>query len=156
EVGQDGDDQFAGVLRPLGDLHGHEGGGPAADAAQHPLLAGQPACHLEAVLVLDLDDFVDHVQVEDGGGEAGAETLDLVLARLHLLAVHLLRDYRAVDRLDGDGLEGGLALFDDFGNAGDGSPDADAGDQDVYLALGVIPDFLGGGAAVDLRVGRVL
>ena len=39
------------------------------------------------------------------GNEAGAEALDLVPARLQLLALHLLRDDRAGDRLDGDGLE---------------------------------------------------
>ena len=29
-------------------------------------------------------------------------------------------------------------------------------DEDVDLAVGVVPDFLGRGAAVDLRIGRVL
>ena len=41
-------------------------------------------------------------------------------------------------------------------HAGDGAAGADAGDEDVDLAVGVAPDLLGGGVAVDLRVGRVL
>jgi hypothetical protein len=40
--------------------------------------------------------------------------------------------------------------------AGDRAAGADAGDQDVDRALGIVPDFLGGGLAVDLGVGGVL
>src|SRR5581483_7653698 len=53
-------------------------------------------------------------------------------------------------------LEARLALLDNLGDAGDGAAGADAADQDVHLALRVVPDLLGGGLAVDLRVGRVL
>ena len=60
-------------------------GGAAADAAQHAFLAGQPAGHLEGVLVLDLDHLIDDVQVEHARNEAGADALDLVPARLQLL-----------------------------------------------------------------------
>ena len=49
----------------------------------------------------------------------------------------------------------GLALLQDLADAGDGSAGADAGDEDVHLAVGVGPDFLGRGGAVDLRVGLV-
>ena len=49
-----------------------------------------------------------------------------------------------------------FALLDDFGDAGDGAAGADAGDEDVDLALGVAPDFLGGGGAVDGGVGGVV
>ncbi len=63
---------------------------------------------------------------------------------------------RTARRLDGDRLEARLARLDHLADAGDGAAGADAGHQDVHLAVGVAPDLLGGGAAVDLRVGRVL
>ena len=66
------------------------------------------------------------------------------------------RQHRRGVRLDGDALEAGLARLDHLAHAGDGAAGADAGDQDVDLAVGVAPDLLGGGPAVDLRVGRVL
>jgi len=56
--------------------------------------------------------------------------------------VHLLRDDRLVTGLYGDGLEARLAFFDDLADAGDGAARADAGNQDVGLALGIGPDFL--------------
>src|SRR5205085_1846647 len=156
EVRQHDHDELAGVLGPFGHLHRGPGGGAAADAAQHALLAGQAPGHLERVLVLHLDHLVNDVHVQDARDEAGADALDLVAARLERLALLGLGDDRAGHRLDGDALEARLALLDDFADAGDGAAGADAGDQDVGLAVGVAPDLLGGGAAVDLRVGRVL
>ena len=35
-------------------------------------------------------------------------------------------------------------------------PGADAGDQDIDLAIGVAPDFLGGCLAVDFWIGRIV
>ena len=49
-----------------------------------------------------LDHLVDDVDVQHVGNEAGADALDRVPAGLELLAGPLLRDDRAVDRLDGD------------------------------------------------------
>ena len=53
-------------------------------------------------------------------------------------------------------LNAGLRFLMHFADAGDRAAGADAGDEDVDLAVGVAPDFLGRGLAVDLRVGRVL
>ena len=53
-----------------------------------PSSRGQPPGHLEGVLVLDLDHFVDDVDVQHVGDEAGADALDLVPARLERLARH--------------------------------------------------------------------
>ena len=80
-------------------------------------------------------DFVDEVGVEDAGNEAGADALDLVRAGL------AAGEHGAVGRFDGDGLELWLALLDVAGDAGDGAAGADAGDEDVDLAVGVIPDL---------------
>ena len=44
-----------------------------------------------------------------------------------------------------------LAALEHFAHAGDRAAGADAGDDDVDLAVGVAPDFLGRGLAVDLR-----
>ena len=49
-----------------------------------------------------------------------------------------------------------LRLLDVAGDAGDGAAGADAGDQHVDLAVGVVPDLRAGGLLVDRRVGRVL
>src|SRR5262249_25086891 len=57
---------------------------------------------------------------------------------------------------DGNGLEAGFALFDDLTYAGDSAARADAGDQNINLAVGVVPDLFGSGLAVDLGVGRVV
>jgi hypothetical protein len=49
-----------------------------------------------------------------------------------------------------------LAFFNHLGHTGNGATGADAGHEDVHLAVGVAPDLFGGGFAVDRRVGRVL
>src|SRR5579862_5461183 len=136
----------------MGDLDGRPGGGPAADAAQHALFLGQAAGDLEGVVVLDLNDLVDDPGVQDAGNEAGADALDAMGRGSHRLAGHLLRDDRAVDRLDGDGLEARLALLDDLADAGDGAARADAGDENIDLAVRVVPDLFSGCLAVDLGV----
>ena len=46
----------------------------------------------------------------------------------------------------------GLAGLEDLADAGDRAAGADAGDDDVDLAVGVLPDLLRRGLAVDLRV----
>ena len=52
-------------------------------------------------------------------------------------------------------LNDGLRCLDDFGNAGDGAAGADARDDKIHLAVGIAPDFLGGGFAMNFRVGRI-
>ena len=49
-----------------------------------------------------------------------------------------------------------LARLQHLADAGDRAAGADAGDEDVDLAVRVVPDLLGGGAAVDVRIGGVL
>jgi hypothetical protein len=56
---------------------------------------------------------------------------------------------RGARRLDGDHLERGLAGLEHLADAGDRAAGADAGDDDVDLAVGVLPDLLGRRAAVD-------
>ena len=53
-----------------------------------PSSLGQPAGHLEGVVVVHLDHLVDDVDVQHVGDEAGADALDLVPAGLQFLARH--------------------------------------------------------------------
>ena len=57
--------------------------------------------------------------------------------------------------LHGDHLHARLALLEHLADARDGATGADAGHDDVDVAVGVGPDLLGGRAAVDLGVGGV-
>ena len=66
------------------------------------------------------------------------------------------RQHRRIGGFDRDDLQVRLARLEDLADTGDGSPGTDAGNQDVDLAAGVIPDFLGRGTAMDLGIGRVL
>ena len=119
---------------------------PGRDADEQALLGGGPAGPLHRGLGVDVDDLVVDRRVEDLGDEVGADALDLV--RAGRAAV----EDRRLLRLDGDDLHVGLARLEDLADAGDGAAGADAGDEDVDLAVGVLPDLLGGGLAVDLRV----
>ena len=66
------------------------------------------------------------------------------------------REDRRGCRLDRHELHGGLSRLEHLTDARYGSPGADPGDDDVDFAVGVVPDLLRGGGAVDRRVGRVL
>src|ERR1039457_6870420 len=67
---------------------------PSSPAARHPPRA------LDGFLVGDLFHTIHDGKVEVVGNEPGAQALDFVRAWLELLPVALLRDDRALDRLD--------------------------------------------------------
>ena len=102
------------------------------------------------IVRLDADDLVIDLRVEHSRHKAGTDALDWVRPLLPA------RQHRRGIRLDGHHLERRLARLDHLAHAGDRAAGADAGNQVVDLAVGVAPDFLGRGAAVDLGVGRVL
>ena len=87
--------------------------------------------------------------------KARAGALNLVRAGRQLVAGQCLRDHRRVGRLHRDGLKRRLARLDHFTAAGERATGAHAGHDDVDCAVGVVPDFLGGGLAMNLQVGRV-
>ena len=58
----------------------------------------------------------------------------------------------AVGRLHRHDVQIGLAWLQDLADAGDRAAGPDAGHEDVDVAAGVVPDFLGGGASVDVRI----
>src|SRR5262249_24448638 len=82
--------------------------------------------------------------------------LDFVFAGFDRLMGDSLGDDGGSNGFDGDGSERGLARFDHFRYPGDGAAGADAGDENVHFAVGVLPDFFGRGLAMDLGVGGVL
>ena len=130
--------------------------GAGTDAGKDALFLGQASGHREGLVVGDGENLVDRIKVEVAGDESRTGSLDLVGARLHGLAGTCLGDDRGVLGLHRDGLEARLALLDHFGDAGDGAAGADCGDKDVDLAVGVLPDLLGGGLGVDGGVGGVV
>src|SRR6478672_9809976 len=138
ERGDDDDDRLALVLLALGHLDGGRDGSARADADEQTLLGrGAPG------------PLHGRLGVEDRRDEVGAEALDLVGAGLAAV------EDRGLRRLDGDDLHTGLAGLKDLADTRDRAAGADAGDDDVDLAVGVLPDLLGGGLAVDLGVGLV-
>src|SRR5690606_9663461 len=84
--------------------------------------------------------------VEDLGHEVRAEALDLVRTRLAAV------EDRRLGGLDRDDLHARLALLEHLPHTRDGPARADARDEDVDLAVGVLPDLLGRRRAVDRGV----
>ena len=144
------------MLRAASHLDSTPGGGPTADSAHQSFPLGHLAGGLYRVLVVDLHHLVDHVEVENVGDEARSDSLDRMPAWPDRLAGELLGDHRAIGRLDRHDLDPGLAALERLTDAGDRAAGADAADEDVHLAFGVLPDLKRRGATMDLRVGRVL
>ena len=130
-----------------GDLHRGGDGRAGADADEQALLRRRAAGPLRGRGV-DLDDLVEDLGVEDVGDEVAPMPWILCGPGWPPLRI-------GAPRLDGDDLHVGLAGLDHLADAGDGAAGADAGDEDVDLAVGVLPDLLGRRLAVDLGVGRV-
>ena len=157
----DGDNQFAGVFRALGDFDGSDHVGTGADADQNAFFLGETASHGEGFVIADLDALGDLnvssavFEMEIARNESGTGSLDLVRAGLHGLAGEGLIDDRGCLGLDGDGLEAGLARLEDFGHTSDRTTRTDSGDEDVDLAIGVGPQLFSGGFRVNGRIGRI-
>src|SRR6185369_9049864 len=143
-------------------LDGSPNVGAGGDASQDTFFFSQPAGHGEGIVVGHLDTLdnlgisLGILQVKVFGNEPGARALNLVRAWFQGLPGESLRNHRRIFGFDFDRLEGGFAGFDDFIAAGNGTAGADGGDEDIDLAGGIIPDFLGGGFAMDFRVGGVI
>ena len=116
---------------------------------------GQASGGGQGVFVADRNDVVHDLEIEVARHEASAGALNLVRARLHRFAIACLRDDGGVFGLHRNGAEGFFAGLDDFAHAGNGATGAHCGHQDVGLATGVVPDFLGSCLAMNLGVGQV-
>jgi hypothetical protein len=144
--------RIRGPGRQLAQLLADRGqAGPRADADQHALLAGGAAGHLLGILGLDGDHAVEHVRVQIVGDEAGGQALDRVRTRL------AAGDHRRQGRLDRIDLQLRPFLLQHLPAGGDVAAGADAGDQHVDRAVAeVVQDLLGGGAGMDLDIGRIV
>ena len=145
------DDGLARHLRPRADLDGGRDGGARRDADRDALDPGAAAGHGRS---RPRWRRVTTSSMTGGRGSAGTKPAPMpwILCGPGCAA----GQHRAVLGLDRDHPDRRLARLQHLADAGDGAAGADAGDDDVDLAVGVVPDLLGGGAAVDLRVGRVL
>ena len=112
-------------------------------------MGGHGASGFEGVVIADLNHFVVHAGVQNGRDKTGANALNRVRA------FRAARQHRRGLRLDGDNLHPRFFGFQHFAHAGDGAASAHARDKNIHLAIGVGPDFFGGGGAVNGRVGRV-
>lgn len=150
KVTHDGDDQLAGVLGTLGQFQctpPHDGAG--GNAAEDTFTSAEFTGYADRVLQSRVQDFVVNVGVQDFRNKVGADSLDLVRTGRSTV------EDRGVLGLDSDNLHAGLALLEDLANTCDGAAGAYASNKNVYFAIGVFPDFLGGRGAVDRRVGLV-
>src|SRR5437016_6175799 len=135
--GRDDDDEVpALVLGPRSDDDRRLKCRTRRDADRHAFEASDEARIGDRVLVRDAHDLVVDRGVEDLWRKTGADALDLV--RTGLAA----GEHRRGFRLDGHDMHRGLALLQHLADAGDGAAGADAGNEYIDLATGVVPDFL--------------
>src|SRR5208282_4197148 len=133
---------LAGLLRLARQAQGSGHRRAARNAAQNAFLAREAPRHGDGLLIADLLDAIDQRQVQVLRDEARADTLNLVRGRRRCLTRQSLADDRRVGRLDGDrdDLLAPRAL-DVSRDAGQRTAGADARDENVDLALGILPDL---------------
>jgi hypothetical protein len=156
-IGQHGDDGFAFELRKFSHAHGDRRSGTAGNSGEDAFFACKTPRELNSFFVGDLLYPVHHAQVEIPGNESRADALNLVRARHHSLTSARLGNDRAGDRLHGDG--GDLlpfCAFDVAADAGERTARADAADENVDAAVGVIPDLRTGGGFVTRGIRRIV
>src|SRR5579872_884881 len=107
-AGQNGDDQFACVLGPRGDLESGDNGCSGADADKKAFFERQAARHGHGFVVGDLNNFIDELGIEDAGDETCADALNLVGTGF------AAAEHGTVGGLHGDSLEAGLAGLDEL------------------------------------------
>src|SRR5699024_6257282 len=120
------------------------------DPDQQTLPAGDVPGTLHRGGGVDVDHLVVGLAVQAAGHEVPPQALGLVGAGLAAV------EDRGLFRLDGEDLDLGLALLEHLADTPDGATGADAGDHGVDAPLGVVPELLGGGAAMDIDVGGVV
>ena len=73
-----------------------------------------------------------------------------------MLTLFTARKHGGSIRFDGNRFETGFTGFEDFAGPGNGAAGTNPCNQEIHLTIGIAPDLLGGCAAMDLGVGRVL
>ena len=116
-------------------------------ADEDALLAREPPRRDERLAVGDLDDLVHDGAVERPRPEILTHALDLVRS-----------DGAAVDRALGVGTDdahGCVLLLEKTSHTADRPAGADAGDEDGYTAVGLVPDLRSGGAVMRFGVAGI-
>ena len=103
----------------------------------------------ESIVSLCLEDLVIYLRVQDIRDKTGADTLDLVRARLSL------GEDRRIRRFESHDFDSGVLRLQILASAGQGPAGADACDKDIHLPVGVVPDLGTCGGLVDRGVGGV-
>src|SRR5665647_1371374 len=142
-------DELARVLRSTGDLVGRSESGAGGEADQQTLFLRGTTSPLHGRLGVDVDDLVVDLSVQDLRHEVRTQPLDLVRTRSSPV------EDRGLLGLHANDLDLGVASLEDLADAGDGATGADACDEDVDRAVGVLPDLFRSGLAVDLGVGLI-
>ena len=101
----DDDDGLAGIFLPLAKLDGRGQRSTRGNANRHPFKPRYEPSMLESLVIADGDHLVIDMGVENGGGKACADALDLVWTGI------AAGENRAVGRLDGHDLDVGLEAF---------------------------------------------
>src|SRR6202035_252843 len=96
------------------------------------------------------DDAVDEVYAQGVGDETGTESFYAVWTWA------ATGQYGTGGRFDGDNFQGGFSSTYTFGDSGEGSTGADANDDHVNAARGIIPYFYGRTFAVSTWIGLVV
>ena len=120
------------------------------DPAQNPFLGGKGAACGIRFFLGDGKDLVDDGAVQNRWDEIRSDALESVGACV------TLGEKGRGGRLYGDDLNSGIFGFQVFSYSRQRSARSHARHEEVDLPFGIVPDLLGGGLAVCLRVGGVI
>ena len=148
-VGEEYDDVFAFVFRATGKDGRRMDCRARGDADEDAFGMGEYSADGKSVYVVDGENFVIDGGVERVGDEACADALELMRSRLTAR-----EDGRGM-RFYADDFYVGVPLFEVCARTADGTARADACNEDVYLAVGVLPDLGACGLDMCRGVGRV-
>ena len=124
-------------------------GGSRGDADEDAFCMGEVSADGECVFVVDGHDLVIDGGVEGVGDEACADALNLMRSCL------AAREDGRSGWLDADYLDVLVLLLEVCACAADGAACADACNEDVYFAFGILPDLNACGLHVSTRIGEV-
>src|SRR5579884_191594 len=149
-AGEDGDDDFACILRFSGFQESSPGSGSAGDTHGKPFEFHEADRGSDGIGISNRNDAINEVDAESIRNEARAETFDAMRTGT------TTGENRAGARFDGHDFEGGFASAQAFGNSGEGPAGADSDDDHINGTICILPDFLGSPFAMGTRVSRIV
>lgn len=148
-VAEEEDDALASKGVFGSEATGDSGDGPRRDANKHPFVTSEIAGGLHRIVFSDGEDAIDDGRIIDFGDKAAAEALEDVGSG------GTAGEDRGSGRFDSDDLDRGVLAFEEATDAGDQAASADASDEGIQAAFGLLPDLDGGGFFVDGGIGGV-